>query len=474
MISMKMNPIASAAARRKLGAPSPEVVAQLDELVQLARGAGFHVEALPLARALVDKKALARLKKLLFNPAALAGLRARAQRIEFIAEGPLPPELLREPVTKTETIYTQIVDYALCKGCLLCIQVCPKRVYKDDGFGKPDALRHEHECTGAAQCGQCVYICPERAITMAIVNPLHESTLFVQLDNPYARAAADAGAAQDFVVPNPLAVGEALVLEALDADDLAAANRQLDAAGFFPVLELGGAARHLVDSADAAADLAAWARENGRAPARALAALRAVYGALPRLAGLKQGKYRLDTLIHRVIDEVLNADIAADTAGGRTLIAGILAESFVAETTLGSKRRPIGGLLPPATSVAWKTPYGNEVPVYTKLDKCLGPECGLCISHCPEGNGGEVAAIRMIPRVPLGVMPAMVRGLRAHLLKLDGSHARIEDAEDLAGRQPFEFEVNADYCKACGLCIACCPHDVIEPAARSFDMGVNA
>jgi NAD-dependent dihydropyrimidine dehydrogenase PreA subunit len=31
--------------------------------------------------------------------------------------------------------------------------------------------------------------------------------------------------------------------------------------------------------------------------------------------------------------------------------------------------------------------------------------------------------------------------------------------------------VNEDYCKSCGICIACRPHDVIEPAARSFDMG---
>lgn len=471
---MSLNPIASSAARRKVGAPPPELLVHLDELADLARAEGFQVEALPLARALADKDTLAKLKKLLFNVSALDHLRGRARRIEFITEGPLPPELLREPAAKSETIYTQIVDYSLCKGCKLCIQVCPKHVYMDDGFGKPDALRHEHECTGNIQCGQCVYICPERAINMVVANPLHESTLFVQLDNPFARAQTLQGAAQDFEVPNPLAVGEPLILESFDADDLSAAQRTLDAAGFFPVLELMGGVRHFVDAIDPRSDLALWARENCRAPARVEAAVRAVYRALPQLAGLKQGKYRLDTLIHRVIDEVLNAQIGAETSGGRALIQGILAQSYEAEFTLGSKRRPIGGLLPPGTSVAWKTPYGNEVPHYTNLDKCLGPECALCVTHCPEGNGGEASAIRMVPLAPLGAIPAMVRGLRAHLLKMDGSHTSIQDAEDLFGKQAFAFEVDPDFCKACGICIACCPHAVIEPGARIFDLGEHA
>ncbi len=64
-----------------------------------------------------------------------------------------------------------------------------------------------------------------------------------------------------------------------------------------------------------------------------------------------------------------------------------------------------------------------------------------------------------------------MRGLRAYLIKLDGSHQKIEQLEDLSGREAFRFEVNEDYCKSCGICISCCPHDVIEPSERSFDMG---
>jgi NAD-dependent dihydropyrimidine dehydrogenase PreA subunit len=156
------------------------------------------------------------------------------------------------------------------------------------------------------------------------------------------------------------------------------------------------------------------------------------------------------------------------------LLKSILDDAQLAQTHLGAKRRPIGGLLPAGTSTAWKTPYGNEVPVYSHLDKCLGPECALCVTHCPEGSGGENSAIRMIPLVPMGTMPALVRGLGAFLFKADGSHERIEDMEDLLGKQAFAFQVDTDYCKACGICIACCPHDVIEGAQRSFNMGEAA
>jgi ferredoxin len=43
--------------------------------------------------------------------------------------------------------------------------------------------------------------------------------------------------------------------------------------------------------------------------------------------------------------------------------------------------------------------------------------------------------------------------------------------EDLFGQQPFVFEVDPDYCKSCGRCISCCPHDVIEGAPRQFELG---
>ncbi len=464
-------PVASSASRRRVAPPPAAAAAALEDLVREAESAGFEVENLALARALVDEAVLARLQRLLFAPEALAEAKRRARRLEFIAEGPLPPELLLEPSAKSKPIYRQVVDYALCKGCRLCIQVCPKRVYSDDGFGKPDEQRRDEECTGNSQCAQCIYICPERAISLEMVNPLYESTLFIELPNPYAADAAANPPPADFVVANPLAAAEGLAFGPYDAEDLRAANRAFDEAGFYPLIETRGVASHFVDSRDPEAVLERWAGENGRAPALARRAARLLVQALPSLPGLTQGQYDLSAILHAIIDEVLHAGIEIDSAGGRQRLAELIGSARVSQAYLGAKRRPIGGLLPPGTSTAWKTPYGNEVPVYTRLEKCLGPECALCVTHCPEGGGGETSAIRILPLVPAGTMPAMVRGLRAWLLKADGSHAALGDMEDLFGRQPFAFEVDADYCKSCGICISCCPHDVIEGAPRQFDMG---
>ncbi|OGA95470.1 MAG: hypothetical protein A3G27_13940 [Betaproteobacteria bacterium RIFCSPLOWO2_12_FULL_66_14] len=466
-----LKPIASSASRRAIGKASSELGAELDALVAPAMAQGLHFEGLPLALALLERKGLQRLKKLVFNPPSLAALRSRAAKVEFIAEGPLPPELLLEPAAKMLPMYTQSVDYALCKSCRLCIEVCPKRVYTDDGFGKPYTVRRDEECTGELQCGQCVAICPERAIVLKMVDPMHASTVFVQLENPYAAVEARRLAGADFEVSNPLASDEELQIEGALPEDLLGAHRLLDEAGFHPVLELAGTPTHFVDARDPQADLAAWAKENGRSPEKVGEALRALYAALPGIAGLRQGKYAFDTLIHRLIDEAVHPGINLKSRSGAELAKNILEECREPHIYLGAKSRPIGGLLPPGTSTAWKTPYGNEVPAYRHMEKCLGPECALCVTHCPEGNGGETSAIRMIPLVPLGTIPALVRGHRAYLLKLDGSHAKTEQLEDLSGRQAFTFEVNPDYCKACGICIACCPHDVIEPEPRSFDMG---
>ena len=416
-----LQPIASAASQRAVAGPTREIRAELESLAALAMAQGLHVEGLELAEALVDRRALDRRKKLVFNPASLTHIRTRAARIEFIAEGPLPPELLLEPAAKSLPIYKQVVDYSLCKSCRLCIEVCPKAVYSDDGFGKPYTVRREEECTGDVQCAQCVSVCPERAISLAMVSPAFSSTVFVLLENPYAKAESERTPRQDFAVVNPLASGEQLVLDGELPEDLIEANRQLDAAGFHPVLNLGGVARHFVDAADPDAELAAWARENGRVAPMVHEAMRTLYRALPALTGVKEGKYSLDMLVPRLIDELLYAGIDPRSRSGKGAIAAMLAECRETDAYLGSKRRPIGGLLPPGTSTAWKTPYGNEVPAYTRMEKCLGPECALCVTHCPEGNGGERSAIRMVMQVPLGTIPALVRGLQAHLLKADGA-----------------------------------------------------
>lgn len=62
-----------------------------------------------------------------------------------------------------------IVDEYYCKGCGLCVSVCPKRIIELDpdkltakGY-HPARLTDESQCTA---CTNCALICPDVAITV--------------------------------------------------------------------------------------------------------------------------------------------------------------------------------------------------------------------------------------------------------------------------------------------------------------------
>lgn len=62
-----------------------------------------------------------------------------------------------------------VVDETYCKGCGLCVSVCPKHIIKLDsekltpkGY-HPAVLIDESECTG---CATCALMCPDVAITV--------------------------------------------------------------------------------------------------------------------------------------------------------------------------------------------------------------------------------------------------------------------------------------------------------------------
>lgn len=62
-----------------------------------------------------------------------------------------------------------IVDDSYCKGCGLCIDVCPMKIIALDqskitakGY-HPAHLLDEDKCTG---CASCALICPDVAITV--------------------------------------------------------------------------------------------------------------------------------------------------------------------------------------------------------------------------------------------------------------------------------------------------------------------
>jgi 2-oxoglutarate ferredoxin oxidoreductase subunit delta len=62
------------------------------------------------------------------------------------------------------------IDEALCKGCELCTQVCPKDLIHMDlnrftklGYRPAELVDPEDECTG---CAICALICPDAAINV--------------------------------------------------------------------------------------------------------------------------------------------------------------------------------------------------------------------------------------------------------------------------------------------------------------------
>lgn len=57
--------------------------------------------------------------------------------------------------------YSKEIDLNLCKGCGICIDLCPKNVYDRDHLGKPIMARNE----GCIYCKQCLLHCPDFAIS---------------------------------------------------------------------------------------------------------------------------------------------------------------------------------------------------------------------------------------------------------------------------------------------------------------------
>lgn len=68
----------------------------------------------------------------------------------------------------TKPAYSVFLDPSLCKGCQICIEVCPKRVFeKTDKISKRAypiiKAARPSECIG---CLECEMLCPDIAITV--------------------------------------------------------------------------------------------------------------------------------------------------------------------------------------------------------------------------------------------------------------------------------------------------------------------
>lgn len=59
-------------------------------------------------------------------------------------------------------VFEVIIDKSWCKGCSLCVDICPKQVLGMDDRQKAEAVEIS-KCIG---CHQCENICPDLAITV--------------------------------------------------------------------------------------------------------------------------------------------------------------------------------------------------------------------------------------------------------------------------------------------------------------------
>ncbi|RII26459.1 MAG: ferredoxin [Geobacter sp.] len=55
-----------------------------------------------------------------------------------------------------------IVDEQSCRGCELCIDICPTKVFELDAEKRLCVVKHAEDCIA---CLSCAYICPSNAIT---------------------------------------------------------------------------------------------------------------------------------------------------------------------------------------------------------------------------------------------------------------------------------------------------------------------
>jgi NAD-dependent dihydropyrimidine dehydrogenase PreA subunit len=49
-----------------------------------------------------------------------------------------------------------------CRGCQICVEICPTKVFEYDSVQRRAIIRHAEDCIA---CLSCAYLCPSGAIT---------------------------------------------------------------------------------------------------------------------------------------------------------------------------------------------------------------------------------------------------------------------------------------------------------------------
>ncbi|MGV0793760.1 4Fe-4S dicluster domain-containing protein [Mycolicibacterium sp. XJ1819] len=63
--------------------------------------------------------------------------------------------------TQRGTLGTVVIDIPACKGCELCVVVCPPRVLEMAEEHNEQGYRYPRLLEGCIACGLCAQICPD-------------------------------------------------------------------------------------------------------------------------------------------------------------------------------------------------------------------------------------------------------------------------------------------------------------------------
>jgi 2-oxoglutarate ferredoxin oxidoreductase subunit delta len=74
-------------------------------------------------------------------------------------------EELEESLQNPNPEHPVFLVRAWCKGCGLCVEICPRQVLSTDGRGKVEVVAPER-CTS---CGMCEMVCPDFALVVGTI-----------------------------------------------------------------------------------------------------------------------------------------------------------------------------------------------------------------------------------------------------------------------------------------------------------------
>lgn len=62
--------------------------------------------------------------------------------------------------------YRVVVDGRLCKGCGICVEICPRKVLVLNGINPETGYRNPVQKDDCIGCRLCMWFCPDQAIAV--------------------------------------------------------------------------------------------------------------------------------------------------------------------------------------------------------------------------------------------------------------------------------------------------------------------